>query len=83
MCCLLILFPAYRMSFLLLSNDTTVSALPTVEVVGRGVAGSLFGFRLRTPAAAALTVLSVLLVGFELDWVIDILGGAEKRMVCT
>jgi hypothetical protein len=31
------------MSFLLLSNGTTVSALPTVEVVGRGVASGISG----------------------------------------
>jgi hypothetical protein len=32
-----------RRSFLLLSNDTTVSALPTVEAVGRGVTSGISG----------------------------------------
>jgi hypothetical protein len=38
------------------------------------------GFRLRTPAAAS-AVLSVLMVGFELDWVINIIGGADADVV--
>jgi hypothetical protein len=51
-----------------------------VRISWSGTFKSLSGFRLRTPAAAS-KLLSVLMVRFELDWVINIIGGAEADVV--